>query len=131
VIFFNIANKNGIYERMELVKKGILVMLVLLIVSILVVLDSSMESAVFINVKPTLQMNDVEYLVTEDEISKDKIEKQVGRVTQIILLVSYLEENNPYKKPSKIYKIKDKEIEDEVALEMNNKFYIARFNGAR
>lgn len=108
-------------------KKTTVIIIVLIVLSIFVVNVSSLEKAVFINVKPTIRMGDIEYLITNDIISSDKLIKQVGKVTQIIELASYMD--NPYKNPSRVYKIKDKKIEEEVALKMNSKFYIAKFIG--
>lgn len=123
----NAKAQRFVYRR-SLVKKRLLFIAVLLIAFISIMYSVSIERAVFINVKPTIEMGGIEYIITEDMISKEKLGKQIGKVTKVILLVSYLEENNPYKNPNGIYKIKDRNAKDEVALEMNGKFYIARFN---
>lgn len=87
----------------------------------------SMEKVTFINTSPIIKMNDKWYIVTKEILTKDKLGRQVGRVTKYVKAASYIEE--PYKNPSKVYEIKDKSIDEEVALKMNGENYLLYSRG--
>ena len=50
-----------------------------------------------------------------------------GKVTKINAVVSYMEAEDPYKNPNKIYKIKNKNTEEVIAIEVNDKIYKAMY----
>lgn len=83
-------------------------------------------NAEFTNLTPAeIKMKDTSYLMTEDIVSKNDIDKQIGKVTKIYAIVSYLEADDPYKNPNKIFKIKNKNIEEVIAIQVNGKIYKA------
>lgn len=83
-------------------------------------------NAEFTNVTPAeIKMKDAVYIMTEDIVFENDIDKQIGEVTKVNAIVSYLEINDPYKNPNKIYKIKNKNIEEVIAIQVNDKVYKA------
>lgn len=87
---------------------------------------NGMYKAVFTNTKPAIiNMNGVTYSLTEEELKEDLIQREVGKVDRINEVVSYLEEDNPYKNIEGIYSIKDEKVVEKIALKINNKIYVA------
>lgn len=108
-------------------KKIITTFLVLIILlGVFLGFRSSLKEATFENLEPTIYFDKTEYVVTNKTISEDKLDEQIAKVTQSIWIVSYTDEQNPYKNPSEIYKIKEQNISEAVALKMNGKFYVAK-----
>lgn len=87
---------------------------------------STLKNAVFTNVTPSeIKINDKIYFITKEILSNNEIEEQIGKVTQINAVVSYLETENLYKNPSKIFKVKGSDIEEVIAIKVNDKIYKA------
>jgi len=107
-------------------RKGIGI--VILLTSILLVgcTTNTLYSGAFTNTTPAqINMNDTLYFMTEEVVSKNDIEKQIGKITRVSVIVSYLETDDPYKNPNKIFKINDKDIKDVIGIEVNGKVYEA------
>lgn len=86
----------------------------------------SVKKASFTNTMPAIiDFNDTTYILTDEVISSEELGKQIGKITKVNAIVSYLEENDPYKNPNKIYKIKDIKSEDSIAVQVNKKFFKA------
>jgi hypothetical protein len=49
--------------------------------------------------------------MTDEVLATNEVEEQIGKITRIQEIVSYSEDQNPYKSPSKIFEIKDINIE--------------------
>ncbi|WP_274310156.1 hypothetical protein [Solibacillus daqui] len=89
----------------------------------------NLSDAEFTNITPAeIKMDNVTYLLTEEILTTDEVEDQIGKVTQIQVLVSYSEAQNPYKNPSKIFKIKDISVEKAIAIQVNDKLFIANID---
>jgi hypothetical protein len=102
-------------------------LLMLLLLTLLIGCSTStLKNAEFTNVTPAeVKINDTVYLMTEDIVFEKDMDKQIGKVTKVNAIVSYIETDNPYKNPNKIYKIKNKNIEEVIAIQVNDKIYKA------
>lgn len=87
--------------------------------------SKNMKDAVFTNVKPSVTIDSREYIVSQNATDKDQIEKQIAVVTKVNNIVSYPDETNPYKNIGKIYKLKNENENNKVAVEINGILYIA------
>lgn len=88
---------------------------------------STLKNAEFTNTTPAaVKMNSSSYTLTDKTLSENEIGKQIGQITKINAIVSYIESDDPYKNTEKIFKIKDSKIEDAIAVEVNGKHYIAQ-----
>ena len=88
--------------------------------------STNLSEAEFTNVTPAvIEMDNLTYLMTDEIVTTNEVKEQIGEVTQIYALVSYPEDRNPYKNPSKIFKIKDYSVEEAIAIQVNDKLYIA------
>jgi hypothetical protein len=87
---------------------------------------NKLTNAEFTNTpSPMIKMNDATYVMTEEILPADNVEEQIGKITKINTLVSYPPDKDPYENPSRIFKVKDIEIEDAIAIEVNFKLYKA------
>ena len=66
--------------------------------------------------------------MTDEVLTTNEIEEQIGKVTKIQEIVSYPEDQNPYKKPSQIFKVKDISVQKTIAIQVNDKLYIANID---
>ncbi|WP_391209535.1 hypothetical protein [Psychrobacillus sp. L4] len=90
---------------------------------------NKLSSAEFINNTPAvIKIDNLTYLMTDEVLSTTEVEEQIGKITQIHNIVSYPEDQNPYKNPSKIFKVKDINTEEAIAIQVNNKLYKATIN---
>lgn len=81
----------------------------------------------FTNLTPAeVQINEATYLLTDEIISNEGVHEKIGEITKVHEIVSYMENDNPYKNPGKIYKLKNMEIEEWIGVEVNNRIYIAK-----
>lgn len=81
----------------------------------------------FTNLTPgEVQINEATYLLTDEIISNEDVQEEIGEITQVHEIVSYMENDNPYKNLGKIYKLKDIEMEEGIGVEVNNRIYIAK-----
>lgn len=91
--------------------------------------SNNLSDAEFTNVTPAIiKMDNFTYLMTDENVTTNDAEEQIGEVTQIHALVSYSEDQNPHKNPSKIFKIKDITVEEAIAIQVNDKLYIANID---
>ena len=86
-----------------------------------------LSGAQFTNTTPAeIKMKNSTYMLTDEILSSNEVKKQIGKITHVNALVSYLEEDNPYKNPSKILEVKNIEIEEAIAVQVNDKLYKAK-----
>ncbi|WP_391115775.1 hypothetical protein [Psychrobacillus sp. L3] len=110
-------------------KKAITIGLILVSILLSGCNTNKLSSAEFTNTTPAvIKIDNFTYLMTDETLSTNEVEEQIGKVTQIHEIVSYSEDQNPYKSPSKIFKVKDKNIEEAIAIQVNNKLYKANIN---
>ncbi|OCA88421.1 hypothetical protein A8F94_24490 [Bacillus sp. FJAT-27225] len=84
------------------------------------------SSAEFTNLTPAvIKMDNLTYLMTDEVLGTNEVEQQIGKIIRIQEIVSYTEDQNPYKSPSKIFKVKDASIKDAIAIKVNDKLYKA------
>lgn len=87
---------------------------------------NNLRDADFTNLTPAeITMDNNTYLMTDEVVTANDVEQQIGKVTQNHLIISYSEEQNPYKNPGKIFKVKDIPVEEAIAIQVNDKLYIA------
>jgi len=87
---------------------------------------NKLSDAEFTNLTPAkIKIDNFTYLMTDEVLATNEAEEQIGKVTQIQEIVSYPEDQNPYKNPSKIFKVKDISVEKAIAIQVNDKLYIA------
>ena len=92
-------------------------------------ISTILSDAEFMNVTPPIiEMDNLTYLMTDIVVTTNEVQEQIGEVTQIYAVVSYPEDRNPYKNPSKIFKIKDISVEEAIAIQVNDKLYIANID---
>lgn len=109
--------------------KKITIMLILVLILFTGCNSTNILNAEFTNVTPAkIEMNGSTYLLTDEILSTNEVDKQIGKITQVHAIVSYLEDENPYKNPSKIYEVKNMKTEEAIAVEVNNKLYISKTN---
>ena len=85
-----------------------------------------LHKAEFTNLTPArIRMDNRVYRMSEEILPADAVERRIGTVTKVVLLVSYTEDANPYKNPKRIYKVKGREIHEAIGVEVNNKIYRA------
>lgn len=90
---------------------------------------NKLSSADFTNLTPAvIKINDFTYLMTEEVLSTNEVEEQIAEITQIHTIVSYSEEQNPYKSVDEIFKVKGVTIEEAIAIQVNDKLYKATIN---
>lgn len=88
--------------------------------------DNELKDATFINAEPSIILNEIEYTLTNEILDESELEKSpIAKITDIDIIVSYIDEENPYKNPNLIYKIENIDIESKIALEVNDKIYLA------
>ena len=86
----------------------------------------SVKSATLENLKPSIMFENREYLINMNTIvDKKNIGKQVAKVTRVTILISYSENNDPYKILGKICIVNGELPENKLAIEIGNSFYIA------
>lgn len=110
-------------------KINITILLILLLSLLSTGCSNSMKKAeLYIASDILLEIDNVKYKVNMFHIlSEDNIDKQIGEVAKVIPLDT--PNPNSYRNPKNIYSLKNKKVEDEVALEMNGKLYLATSNG--
>ena len=82
----------------------------------------------FTNITPAeVQIKETTYLLTDEIISNEDVQEEIGAIAQVHEIVSYMENDNPYKNPGKIFKLKDIEIEEGIGVEVNDKIYLAEY----
>ncbi|WP_316572710.1 hypothetical protein [Neobacillus sp. YIM B06451] len=87
---------------------------------------NKLSSAEFTNLTPAIiKIDNLTYLMTDEVIAINEVEEQIGKINRIQEIVSYSEDQNPYKSPSKIFKVKDINIEEAIAIKVNDKLYKA------
>lgn len=110
---------------MNLKKSSLILILILLFLT--GCSGDKISDAEFINTTPAkIKMDDSTYTLTDEILSEDEVKDQIGKINKITLIVSYLEEDNPYKNPRKIFEVKNVKIQDAIAIEVNDKFYKAK-----
>ena len=88
---------------------------------------NNLSDAEFTNVTPAeIRMNNVTYFLTDELLTTDEVNRQIGEITKVNAIVSYTEEQNPYRKPNKIFEVKDIKIEDAIAVQVNGRLYKAK-----
>lgn len=98
----------------------------LIFVSILLCNTNKLSSAEFTNTTPAkIKIDNLSYLMTDEVLATNEVEEQIGKITRIKAIVSYSEDRNPYKSPSKIFEIKDINIEEAIAVKVNDRLYKA------
>ena len=88
--------------------------------------NEGLKEANFVNVKPSISIDGKEYIITKDTVDSNSIEKEFAKITKINEIVSYPDESNPYKNLGKVYTIKGKNSNEEIALEINNKLFLSK-----
>lgn len=87
---------------------------------------SKLSSAEFTNTTPAvIKMDDFTYSMTDEALSTHEVEEQIGEITKIQVMVSYAEDQDPYKSPGKVFKVKAINIEESIAIQANDKLYKA------
>jgi hypothetical protein len=87
---------------------------------------NNLSDAEFTNLTPAeIKMDNSTYLMTDEVLTTNEVEEQIGKVTKILEIVSYSEDHNPYKNPNKIFKVKDESVEKVIAIQVKDKLYIA------
>ena len=82
----------------------------------------------FTNITPAeVQIKETTYLLTDEIISNEDVQEEIGAIAQVHEIVSYMENDNPYKNPGKIFKLKDIELEEGIGVEVNDKIYLAEY----
>jgi hypothetical protein len=90
---------------------------------------NNLSEAEFTNLTPAeIKMDNSTYLMTDEVLTTNEVEEQIGKVTKILEIVSYSEDQNPYKNPNKIFKVKDESVEKAIAIQVNDKLYIANID---
>ncbi|SDN26867.1 hypothetical protein SAMN05518871_104129 [Psychrobacillus sp. OK028] len=90
---------------------------------------NKLSSAEFTNTTPAkIKIDNLTYLMTDEVLATKEVEEQIGKITRIQTIVSYSKDQNPYISPSKIFEIKDINIEEAIAIEVNDKLYKAYIN---
>ncbi|WP_316568760.1 hypothetical protein [Neobacillus sp. YIM B06451] len=88
--------------------------------------SNNLSDAQFTNLSPAvIKMYNFTYLMTDEVVTTNEVEEQIGKITNIQELVSYSEDQNPYKNPGKIFRIKDISVEKAIAIQVNDKLNIA------
>jgi uncharacterized protein with ATP-grasp and redox domains len=88
---------------------------------------NKLKNAGLTNTTPaTVTMNDSTYILTDETLTQNEIDKQIGNITKVIEIVSYLESDDPYKNTKKIFKMKDIKVEEAIAVQVNEKLYKAK-----
>lgn len=110
-------------------KKAITVSLIFFSIFLSGCNTNKLNSAELINLTPAvIKMDNFTYLMTDEVLSTNEIEEQIAKITQIHAIVSYSEDQNPYKSPSKIFRIKDINVEEAIAIQVNDNLYKANIN---
>nr|WP_106779153.1 hypothetical protein [Lysinibacillus timonensis] len=87
---------------------------------------NELSSAEFTNTTPAvIKIDNLTYLMTDEILVPNEVEEQIGKITQIHAIVSYSEEQNPYKSPGEIFEVKNINIEEGIAIKVNDKLYKA------
>lgn len=112
-------------------KKIVFIALALVLLGVLmfaIVNNSQVQKASFVNLEPTLILNEIEYEVTDSEIDIKDIGSKIAIVSQISNVVSYSDDNNPYRSVDDVHEIKGKKIEEHVAVRINGTYFLAEVN---
>lgn len=87
---------------------------------------NKLSSAEFTNTTPAvIKIDNLTYLMTDEVLATNEVEEQIGKITRIQEIVSYSEDQNPYKSLNEIFEIKDINIEEAIAINVNDKLYKA------
>ncbi|MBD7944386.1 hypothetical protein H9650_09695 [Psychrobacillus sp. Sa2BUA9] len=87
---------------------------------------NKISNAEFTNTTPAkIKIENLTYLMTDEVLATNEVEVQIGKITRIQEIVSYSEDENPYKSPSKIFKIINTDIEESIAIKVNDMLYKA------
>src|SRR5690606_36462070 len=87
---------------------------------------NKLSEAEFTKLTPAvIKIDNLTYLMTDEVLATHETEEQIGEITQIHALVSYSEDQNPYKGLGKIFKVKDVTSEEAIAIKVNDKLYKA------
>lgn len=114
---------------MNTLKKAITIGFILISIILSGCNSNNLSDAELTNFTPAvIKMDNFTYLMTDENVTANEAEEQIGEVTQIHALVSYSEDQNPYKNPSKIFKIKGISVEEAIAIQVNGQLYIANID---
>ena len=90
--------------------------------------SKNLKNAIFTNLEPSITIDNEEYIISNNTVNKDGVGEQIAKVTSINKVISYSDENDPYKKIGKIYKIKNESQDKIIAIEINDTLYLAEIN---
>lgn len=128
-IYGNLLKLNGVKKGVNTLKKAITIGLIFVSILLSGCNTNKLSSAEFTNLTPAvIKIDNLTYLMTDEVLATNEVEEQIGKITRIQEIVSYSEEQNPYKSPSKIFKVKDINIEEAIAIKVNDKLYKANIN---
>jgi hypothetical protein len=117
--------KKGV-ERENTLKKAITIGLIFVSILLSGCNTNKLSSAEFINTTlAVIKIDNLTYLLSDEVLATNEVEEQIGKITRIQALVSYSEDQNPYKSASGIFEIKDINIEEAIAIKVNDKLYKA------
>jgi hypothetical protein len=107
-------------------KKAITIGLIFVFILLTGCNTNKLSSAEFTNTTPAkIKIDNLTYLMTDEVLDINEVKDQISKITRIQELVSYSKDQNPYKSPSKIFEIKDIDIEEAIAIKVNDKLYKA------
>jgi hypothetical protein len=118
-INFNGEKKLGILKRT--------VFAILFVMALIMLINyTKLPDAHFNNLQPSLIIGDATYSVTSTFIGLEELDKKYAKVRSYTLLVSYTEEENPYKNVGIVWSIKNRDYTGVIALEMNGQYYLCK-----
>ena len=113
-------------ERGNTLKKAITIGLIYVSLLLSGCNTNKLSSAEFTNTTPAvIKIDNLTYQMSDEVLAIKEVEQQIGKITQVHPIVSYTENQNPYKNPSKIFEIEDINIEEAIAIKVNDKLYKA------
>jgi len=126
VILWKVIEVKKCVERGNTLKKAISISLIFVSILLSGCNTNKLSSAEFTNTTPAvIKIDNLTYLMSDEVLTTNEVEEQIGKITQILALVSYSENQNPYQSPSKIFEIKDINIEEAIAIKVNDKLFKA------
>jgi hypothetical protein len=128
-IYEKLLKFNSVKKRVNTLKKTITIGLIFVSIMLSGCNTNKLSNAEFTNLTPAvIKIDNLTYLLTDEVLATNEVEKQIGKITSIQEIVSYSDDQNPYKNPGKIFKVKDMNIEEAIAIKVNDKLYKANIN---
>lgn len=88
---------------------------------------SNVKKASFFDLGPSIRIEDLVYMISDEVLEEDMLDKRIARITSQTLLVSYPPELDPYiELEEDVFSIKNRKSSSEIAIKIGENWFVAK-----